>query len=113
MIPLYHRFDYYDMLANKNIDDAGAKQLSIATEKCWDALLNKDAKAVDDAITDSFNAQISMFPNMITHGVFEQIEQYKDHVLGWKLRDAGVDGYLIFFSEQPLENAIHIRIRRK
>jgi galactokinase/mevalonate kinase-like predicted kinase len=53
-----------------------------------------------------------MFPNMITHGVFDQIELYKERVLGWKLSGAGGGGYLIFFSENPIENAIQIRIRR-
>lgn len=112
MIPLYPRNDSYDVLANKNIDEAGAKQLSAATDKCWAALLDKNAKAVGEAMTESFNAQIAMFPNMITHGVFEQIEQYKDKVLGWKLSGAGGGGYLIFFSEETVENAIQIRIRR-
>ena len=63
-------------------------------------------------MTESFEAQIAMFPNMLTHGVLEQIEQYKDQVFGWKLSGAGGGGYLIFFSEQTVENAIQIRIRR-
>ena len=49
---------------------------------------------------------------MVTEGVFEQIEHYKNEVLGWKLSGAGGGGYLIFFSEKPVENAIQIRIRR-
>ena len=112
MIPLYPREDNYNVLENKNIDEAGAKKLSRATENCWHALLNKDAKAVGKAITESFEAQIAMFPNMVTHDVFEQIEHYKNKAFGWKLSGAGGGGYLIFFSEQPIENAIQIRIRR-
>jgi len=42
----------------------------------------------------------------------EQIENYKPSVLGWKVSGAGGGGYLIFFSENPIENAIQIRIRR-
>jgi len=49
---------------------------------------------------------------MLTHGVLEQIEQYRSRVLGWKLSGAGGGGYLIFFSENIVENAIQIRIRR-
>jgi cytidyltransferase-like protein len=112
MIPLYPRIDCYDVLANTNIDEARAKRLSDATEKCWQALLNRNAKEVGESMTESFEAQIAMFPNMLTHGVLEQIEQYKSKVFGWKLSGAGGGGYLIFFSENTVENAIQIRIRR-
>ena len=112
MIPLYPRTDNYDVLENKILNEVGATRLSVATDKCWEGLLKKDALKVGEAMTESFEAQISMFPNMITTGVFEQIEQYRNHVLGWKLSGAGGGGYLIFFSENPVENAIQIRIRR-
>jgi cytidyltransferase-like protein len=112
MIPLYPRNDNYDVLENKNINESGAKRLSVATDKCWQALRNKNAKEVGESMTESFEAQIAMFPNMLTHGVLEQIEQYKNQVFGWKLSGAGGGGYLIFFSEQTVENAIQIRIRR-
>jgi len=48
----------------------------------------------------------------LTHGVLEQIDQYRNQVYGWKLSGAGGGGYLIFFSEKTVENAIQIRIRR-
>jgi cytidyltransferase-like protein len=112
MIPLYPRLDNYDVLANTNIDETGAKRLSDAACHCWSALLAKDPVAVGKSMTESFEAQIAMFPNMISHGVVDQIDQYKDQVLGWKLSGAGGGGYLIFFSESPVENAIQIRIRR-
>ena len=112
MIPLYPRNNNYDVLANKKIDKASAKQLSEASSNCWKALLNRNAKEVGESMTKSFEAQIAMFPNMLTHGVLEQIEQYKNQVFGWKLSGAGGGGYLIFFSEQTVENAIQIRIRR-
>ena len=112
MIPLYPRNDNYDVLANKNIDESGAKRLSDATAKCWQALKSRNAKEVGKSMTESFEAQIAMFPNMLTHGILEQIEQYKNQVFGWKLSGAGGGGYLIFFSEHTVENAIQIRIRR-
>jgi cytidyltransferase-related domain len=112
MIPLYPRLDNYDVLANTRIDEIGAKRLSVAAQNCWNALLAKDAAMVGKSMIESFEAQISMFPNMISHGVLEQIEQYKNNVVGWKLSGAGGGGYLIFFSENQVENAIQIRIRR-
>ena len=112
MIPLYPRHDNYDVLANTNIDETGAKKLSEATESCWKALQQKDAKAVGKHMTESFEAQIAMFPNMVSPDMLAQIEIYKLTVLGWKVSGAGGGGYLIFFSEQPIENAIQIRIRK-
>ena len=112
MIPLYPRHDNYDVLANTNIDEIGAKKLSQATENCWKALQQMDAKAVGKHMTESFEAQISMFPNMVSPDILAQIEHFKPKVQGWKVSGAGGGGYLIFFSEQPLENAIQIRIRR-
>lgn len=112
MVPLYPRHKDYDVLANTHIDLVNAKELSEATEACWNALLLQDAAAVGKAMTRSFEAQIVMFPNMISTDILAQIESYKNRALGWKISGAGGGGYMIFFSEEPLENAIQIRIRR-
>ena len=112
MIPLYPRHDDYDVLAGTQIDEAGAKRLSAAAGKCWEALLNKDARLVGEAMSESYEAQIAMFPNMVTSEILKQIEGFKSTVLGWKMSGAGGGGYLIFFSEEAIENAIQIRIRR-
>jgi cytidyltransferase-like protein len=112
MIPLYPRHKNYDVLADTHIDSINAKKLSKATEACWNALLLQDAPGVGKAMTQSFEAQIVMFPNMVSTDILSQIESYKSRVLGWKISGAGGGGYMIFFSEQPLENAIQIRIRR-
>ncbi|MEI8086517.1 MAG: adenylyltransferase/cytidyltransferase family protein [Paludibacter sp.] len=112
MIPLYPRKESYDVLANTKIDEIGAKRLSEATENCWKALQQQDAASAGKAMIDSFEAQIAMFPNMVSPDILEQIDLYKKDVLGWKVSGAGGGGYLIFFSEKPIENAIQIRIRR-
>jgi len=112
MIPLYPRKENYDVLANTKIDEEGAKKLSDATENCWKALQQQDAAATGKAMIESFEAQISMFPNMVSPDILAQIEVYKNDVLGWKVSGAGGGGYLILFSEVPIENAIQIRIRR-
>jgi len=101
------------VLADTHITPTNVKQLSEATEACWNALLLQDAVAVGKAMTQSFDAQIVMFPNMISTDILAQIESYKSRVLGWKISGAGGGGYMIFFSEEPLENAIQIRIRRQ
>ena len=113
MIPLYPRHKDYDVLADTHIAPLNVQKLSEATKACWDALLAKDAVAVGKAMTQSFDAQIIMFPNMVSTDILDQIESYKSRVLGWKISGAGGGGYMIFFSDEPLENAIQIRIRRQ
>jgi galactokinase/mevalonate kinase-like predicted kinase len=49
---------------------------------------------------------------MVNPDILAQIEQFKPNVLGWKVSGAGGGGYLIFFSEKPIRNAIQIRVRR-
>jgi len=112
MIPLYPRIDSYDVLANTCINADGAMDLSKAAENCWNALLSKNAELTGKAMIDSFNAQIKMFPDMVNNDIMSQIDVFKPDVLGWKVSGAGGGGYLIFFSEKPLKNAIQIRIRR-
>lgn len=112
MIPLYPREMDFDVLSNTNIDEKGARWLGEAASACWKALQEKNAEAVGKAITQSFEAQIHMFPDMVTPDILKQIDAFKESVLGWKVSGAGGGGYLIFFSEQPIQNAIQIRIRR-
>lgn len=112
MVPLYPRAAEYDVLANTNIDTEGAIRLAEAADECYNAILAKDASATGAAITKSFQAQIAMFPNMVNDDILQQIELLKDDAFGWKVSGAGGGGYLIFFSEKPIRNAIQIRIRR-
>lgn len=113
MLQLFPRKQQFDVLSDTEINTENAKALSIAADNCWRALVTKDLKAWGKATTDSFNAQIKMFPHMIDPDVLPVLEQYKDKVLGWKLCGAGGGGYFVFVSEQPIDNTFKIRIRRE
>ncbi|NDW11794.1 cytidyltransferase [Bacteroides sp. 214] len=112
LIPLYPRHKEYDVLSGTNITKEGAMSLAQAADKCWEAINSKDSKKVGEALVESFNAQINMFPHMVSEDIIQQIDSYKEEVLGWKISGAGGGGYLILFSEEPVKNAIQIRIRR-
>jgi len=112
LVPLYPRHSGYDVLANTNITTEYAKKLSDAAISCWDAIMKKDVLQFGEAVRKSFEAQIAMYPNMMSEDIFEVLDKYKKNALGWKLSGAGGGGYLIFVSETPIENAIQIRIRR-
>jgi len=102
----------YNVLEGTKIDREGAKRLADAATDCWNAALKKDIKAFGKSITDGFEAQISMFPNMVDAEIMEFISLYKNKALGWKLSGAGGGGYLILVSDTPIENTIQIKIRR-
>lgn len=113
LVPLYPRRETYDVLSNTNINTENAKRLSEAAQNSWDAILQKDIKGFGKAFRESFEAQIIMYPNMVSEDIMEVLGKYKDSVEGWKLSGAGGGGYLIFVSEKPIENSIQIRIRRE
>ncbi len=85
MIPLSPRKADYDVLANTHINAENAQRLSLAADNAWDAILQKDVERFAKAITASFEAQITMFPNMIDDEILRSLEGYKKEALGWKL----------------------------
>jgi cytidyltransferase-like protein len=113
LIPLGPREPGFDVLENTNIDTQGAKALSDATMSCWHAILCHDLPGFGHSLRAGFEAQVAMFPNMCTPMVDELIQHFQPKALGWKLSGAGGGGYLILVSEQPVDGAIQILIRRK
>lgn len=112
LVPLYPRRNDYDVLSDTDITAENAKALSLAANRAWDALKEKNIRKFGESVKESFDAQIAMYPHMISSDIFDVIDKYKDKALGWKLSGAGGGGYLTFVSENPIENAIQIRIRR-
>jgi len=111
-ITLSPRVNDYNVLSGTQINTPNAKALADAANDCWKAIIEKDAVAFGLAFRKSFDAQIAMFPHMVNDTITEQIEEYRHSALGWKLSGAGGGGYLVIVSEEPVPNAIQIRIRR-
>lgn len=113
LMPLGPREEGFAVLENTNITPAGAKALADATDACWSAILARDVRNFGASVRAAFEAQIAMFPNMVTPGVRELIAAYTDRALGWKLSGAGGGGYVIFVAEQPLPDSMRIVVRRR
>ena len=113
MIPMFPRPEDTSVLEGCKIDAEGVKVLSTAADKCWEAILKRDLKAFAAAFQASFEAQTAMFPAMLSNGVEEWIERYKEKALAWKLSGAGGGGYLALVCEVPPVEAIRIKIRRR
>lgn len=113
LIPLGPRRSGFDVLKNTKINKDGARALALAAEGCWSAIREKNINDFGHFFRASFEAQISMFPNMVDEEIMQSIDTYRNKVKGWKLSGAGGGGYLIFVSEHDLEGAVKIRIRKE
>jgi len=112
LVPLGPRKASFDVLENTQINKKRAKALADATDECWAALKKADINRFGKAVKESFDAQISMFPNMMNDTVRTLIEKYQNDALGWKLSGAGGGGYLILVSDKSIESAMQIIARR-
>ena len=111
LIPLGPRHDGYAVLENTKITADGAKRLADATDGVWSAIQARDAKSYGKYFKASFEAQIEMFPNMMTPTVAKLIDEYRNQAIGWKLSGAGGGGYLTLVSEEPVENGVRVVVR--
>jgi cytidyltransferase-like protein len=113
LVMLEPRRSTFSVLDGTRITADGAKCLAEATENCWEAILAKDLGRFAKSFTGSFEAQVSMFPNMVDQTIRSIIERYRSDAYGWKLSGAGGGGYLIFVAEKKIQNSIQIKIRRQ
>jgi len=113
MVLLWPRVQGLNLLKETYIDETNVLALTSAASSAWDAIMAKDLQAFASAYKASFEAQITMFPAMMSPAVQEAIDLYKGQALAWKMPGAGGGGYLAFVCEQPIENSIRIKIRRK
>lgn len=128
MIPMEPRKPGCSVVEGKAITKERVVALTNAAESCWNAIQAKDLKAFAKAYKDSFNAQVSMFPGMITPTyigredqdntyIQQTIDKYSqlEDVLAWKMPGAG--GYLAlvvtdctsFCANHPEAIPLHIR----
>lgn len=112
MVMLWPRKAGLDLMQNTNINTENVKKLSIAAGNCWEAILQKNFNTFSKHFSSSFEAQVSMFPNMMSKEIQDVIDSYKNKASAWKLAGAGGGGYLILLSEKQIPGSMKIKIRR-
>jgi cytidyltransferase-like protein len=101
----------FEVLTQQHITADSAKRLAEAAESAWSALLDCDAEKFGRAMTASFDAQIEMFPLMVTPEIRQTLDEHQGQTLGHKITGAGGGGYVVLFSEKPIPNALRVSIR--
>jgi cytidyltransferase-like protein len=114
LIPMFPRPEGTSVIEGCKISAEGVKALSSAASDCWTAIMNMDLEGFARAYQASFEAQIAMFPAMMSYRVKEYIDRYRNQVLAWKMAGAGGGGYLavVYDGERPAAG-IPIQIRRR
>lgn len=100
LIPLGPREEEYRPKDNRRLTREGARALAEAAEDCWGALRGHDLARFAAAFRRSFEAQVELFPNMVTPVVRAAIDRYREAAPGletvrcrrWRLSDPGRGG---------------------
>lgn len=95
------------------ITEENVKALADAAQGCWDAVMRMDLNDFARYYRESFEAQVRMFPHMVNPEIEAFIAKYSDRALAWKMPGAGGGGFLVMVCEEPLEDCLKVRIRRK
>ena len=131
MVPMTPRLPGCSVVEGKDINPTKVKALADAADACWNAIMARDLNEFAKAYQASFNAQIAMFPGMVTPTyinhpeqdnsyILQTIAHYSamDDVLAWKMPGAGGGGYLALVVReskvfiQRCKDAIELHIRR-
>ncbi|MDD3871104.1 MAG: adenylyltransferase/cytidyltransferase family protein [Bacteroidales bacterium] len=113
MVLLWPRPAGFNPVPGAQLTTEGVQALTRAAALCWDAILERDLHAFAQQFKASFEAQVSLFPDMVNPQIQKVMDSYREVALAWKLAGAGGGGYLALVAEKPVPGAMRLKIRRK
>lgn len=132
MVPMEPRKPGCSVVEGKDIIEYKVRALADAADACWKAILNRNLEDFAVAYKASFEAQVAMFPGMVTPIYIDHPEQDNSYiadtiarysamndVLAWKMPGAGGGGYLALVVKDAKQfvtqhsEAFELHIRRE
>jgi cytidyltransferase-like protein len=98
--------------AGRQLDPSVSRAVSRAAEACWQAVLSQDRIRFGESLRQSFEAQVALFPELLSREAQELIDATREQALGWSIWNCAGGANLLVVADRPVEGARRINIRR-
>ncbi len=113
LIPIGPRAPGFEIQKKPNFTPSQVRPLAAASRACWQSALRRDLVSFGNNVRKSFEAQLTLFPNMMNNDIRKLIKKYASESFGWKLSGAGGGGYLVLVRNKDARGSVRIKIRRE
>lgn len=110
LVPLEARPDDYDPLVERHLDGDSIRKLGESGERCFESIRKQDVEGLGRSLTQSLEAWREILPHTVLDSTLHNIGKYVSFP-GATFSGCG-GGYIIVVSEQPIEGAIRINVRK-
>ena len=115
VLPVESRPDGYNPLGEKNLDPSWIGRLGRTGQKCFDAIVHRDAAALGAAMSECMRCWETLLPNTVAHPTIKidlkgLLRAYQRQYSGAMYSGCG-GGYLFVVSEKPVPGAFTVNVR--
>jgi cytidyltransferase-like protein len=111
LVPLEPRPQGYDPLKTMHLDEPLVKKLGNSGERCWQAILKKDANELGKAMKETFLLWKKILPLTVPDWVMKEMESKYFPGCPGAITSGSGGGYVIVVSEQEIKGSIKIQVR--
>jgi hypothetical protein len=115
MVPVAQRPSGYSPLGEKNLDPYWIAQLSQSGKDCYDAIIDRDSKALGKSMNLCMECWERILPHTVRHpslriDLMALLGHYQNRYAGAMYSGCG-GGYLYVVSEEPVPGAFQVKVR--